>query len=78
MKILDYLVQTEEGVSSNSIASQNKVDPALVSRMLRYLAAHGYIEEVDVDLFKANKSTKALMMPKSVAGFRFAYVIKIC
>ena len=75
MKVLDSLVQSDGAVSSNDIASQTKADQALVYRILRFLAAHLYVDEIDVDLFKANKSTLAFSMPKSVAGFKYVYVI---
>lgn len=72
--IFEYLLKQDRNVSSKDVASHSGAEEPLASRILRYLAAHGHIDEVDVDSFKANAKTRAFTMPKSVAGLKWRYV----
>jgi uncharacterized membrane protein len=74
LNIFEYLLKQDSNVNSKDIASHTGAEEALVYRILRYLAAHGHIDEIDVDSFTANAKTGAFTMPKSVAGLKFRYV----
>jgi demethylsterigmatocystin 6-O-methyltransferase len=71
LNIFEQLLQASDPVRSKDIAAKTGAEEALVYRILRFLAAHRFIDEVDVDQFKANKTTKALTIPKASAGFDF-------
>lgn len=75
LKIFDILLKEDGPFNSKQIASRTGADETLVYRLLRYSAAHGYMDEIDIDLFKANEMTGAFATPKSVAGFKFMYVV---
>jgi DNA-binding IclR family transcriptional regulator len=71
LNIFEHLLKRDGNVSSNDIASQTGAEGALMYRILRYLAAHGHIDEVDADSFRANEMTRAFTMPKSMAGLKY-------
>ena len=61
-------------MTTEELARETKADPALMKRVLRNLAALSHIDEVDDDVFMANKFSKAFTLPKGVGGAKFSYV----
>jgi Mn-dependent DtxR family transcriptional regulator len=51
------------------LASELKVDPALLARFMRHLAAMGYLAEVDSDEYKSTNFTKALSLQAIGDGY---------
>ena len=70
--IHEYIVKSDGAVSTSHVAAAAGADPTLMQRILRNLASFGHIEEVGVDLFHANKFSKAMTTPKAVHGARFS------
>ncbi|KAK3719091.1 hypothetical protein LTR37_004655 [Vermiconidia calcicola] len=70
--IYAHLVQADSSVSCEDTATATGADVVLMRRILRYLAALGHIEEKEVDMFAANKFSRAFVTPKGIAGSRFA------
>ena len=71
LNIFEQLLQASGSIQSKDVAAKTGAEEALVYRILRFLAAHRFIDEVDVDQFKANKTTKAFTIPKASAGLDF-------
>lgn len=59
-------------MTTDELAKETKADPALMKRILRNLAAFTHVDELDVDLFTANKFSKAFTHPKGVSGACFS------
>lgn len=72
LDLYNILVKAEKAMTTEDIASETKTDPALAKRILRNLAALDHINEVDDDLFSANKFSKAFTTPKGVGGAGFS------
>ena len=45
------------------IASAIHVDPALLSRLMRHIAAMGYLQEIGPDEYEATNFSRALTIP---------------
>lgn len=56
------------------LAAATNCDPLLLRRLLRAMAGLDQLDEVDVDLFAANKFTVAYTTPKGVHMQRAKYV----
>ena len=57
------LVASQTSLTMAKIANATKAEPALLARILRYLAAMRFITETGKDQFGANLSTKSLADP---------------
>ena len=57
------LVASQTPLTTAEIASTTKAEPALLARILRYLAATRFITETGKDQFGANLSTQSLADP---------------
>ena len=60
--------------SSKELAETTRVDPVLLIRFLRYLAAIDAISEVDEDRYAANNVSRNLTVPSLAAGLCHTYV----
>lgn len=47
----------------HDIATALKVDPALLSRLMRHISAMGYIKEVGPDEYESTNFSRALTIP---------------
>jgi len=54
---------------SSEIAQQLDVDPLLVGRLMRHLAAMGYIKETGPDEYKSTNFSDALTIPLIGDGY---------
>ncbi|KAF7528058.1 hypothetical protein G7054_g10243 [Neopestalotiopsis clavispora] len=66
MKIFKALVNKTEPCSAADLASTSGADVVFTARILRYLASHGFINEVADDSYQSNHLTETL----SIEGFR--------
>ncbi|KAI4095372.1 MAG: hypothetical protein LQ344_001670 [Seirophora lacunosa] len=69
LDLFNILDRSREPVTTRALAEQTGADPALLQRILRFLAAIPAIKEVGPSLFTANKLTKTLTVPPLAAGF---------
>lgn len=70
LSLYKYLVERKEPTTTDEAATATKCDPVLMRRILRNLAAADHVDEVDADVFVANKLTAALASPKGISGHR--------
>lgn len=61
--LFSHLVQKGGPVSVEELAKPIQADPALLGRLLRHVAAMGYIKEVGEDAYEATNFTKAMTIP---------------
>jgi demethylsterigmatocystin 6-O-methyltransferase len=61
----------KEPTSTEEIAKLNGGDPALISRILRFLASIRVIQEVGQGIFEANKTTRHLADPGVEGGLKY-------
>jgi hypothetical protein len=61
--LFKMLVASQTPLTTAEIAKATKAEPALLGRILRYLAATRFITETGKDLFGANLSTQSLADP---------------
>lgn len=73
LEIPELLVQKHQRTLAD-LASGTKADPALILRIMRALAAMGFVDQVDDDIYAANRITKSLAIPRMGAGIRLWYV----
>jgi predicted transcriptional regulator len=62
------LLEHKSPVDSHTVATAVGAEPALIRRILRFLANFGHITEVDVDSFTTNERTAAMTSTKGVNG----------
>ncbi|KAJ5817766.1 hypothetical protein N7447_007774 [Penicillium robsamsonii] len=77
LEIFTTLTSREEPFSVDELASGKSVDPLLMSRVLRFLAANRFITETDKNLFTGNKSTRGLSDPRIQGGLLHAFHISV-
>ncbi|ETS81750.1 hypothetical protein PFICI_06752 [Pestalotiopsis fici W106-1] len=66
MKIFTTLAGKSSPCSAIDLASPSGADPVFTARIARFLASHGFITEVDEDVYQSNHLTTTL----SIDGFR--------
>ncbi|KAK5989787.1 Flavin-dependent halogenase aclH [Cladobotryum mycophilum] len=73
--IFKSLAESKTPLCSNKLAEPTKADPALVSRIMRYLVANRLVAEVSPDQFIARKATHALADPRIESPMRFFHAV---
>ncbi|KAL8645820.1 MAG: hypothetical protein Q9226_007126 [Calogaya cf. arnoldii] len=68
LDLFNIFAQSGEPLSTEHIAEQTGADPALIQRVLRFLAAIPAIKEVGPSLFTANSLTRTLTRTNMAAG----------
>lgn len=63
MKLLEKAVAAQGPITIEKLASDASVDPDLVSRVVRLLAAMGLFQEVSKDTYVANPLAAAFAAP---------------
>ncbi|KAL8922585.1 MAG: hypothetical protein Q9208_005089 [Pyrenodesmia sp. 3 TL-2023] len=68
LDLFNILQRSSKPLSTQAIAEQTGAEPALIQRILRFLAAIPAIKEVGPGLFTANNVTRTLTVPGLAAG----------
>ena len=68
LDLFNILTSASEPLSASVLAAQTGAEPALLQRILRFLAAMPAIKEVGPGLFTANNLTRTLKIPGMAAG----------
>ncbi|KAL6715883.1 hypothetical protein ACLMJK_006844 [Lecanora helva] len=73
LEIFDLMLKHNDKMSGKEIASAVNANHVLITRLLRYLAAIGTIEEVGVDMYSPSNITRNLTIPNLKAGMNHTY-----
>lgn len=71
--IYDLLVKRGTAVDSQDIAKEKGVDPVLMERIMRNLAAANHVAEVGPSRYAANKASRAFTTAKGISMATFGY-----
>ncbi|MCJ1352384.1 MAG: hypothetical protein MMC33_002368 [Icmadophila ericetorum] len=63
----------ETGKTVSELATASGADPALLVRILRYLASIDVVDQIGLDRYKGNSISKALTVRELVAGIKVEY-----
>jgi len=72
--VFKLLAERDTSVSVDEIARRKDGDPALISRILRYLSSHGFIKQTDKDHFAPNNVTRNLADDRVQGSVEFTCV----
>ena len=67
--IFKILIERKDDVSAKELAALTSADELLLVRLLRAACALGFVDQVGIGQYKANKVTKAMTDPSLEAGF---------
>jgi hypothetical protein len=75
--VYEFVLKQSDPVDSDTVAKGVGAEPALMRRILRFLANFGHISEVGVDSFTSNVRTPSMASTKFVNCMPIVYALEI-
>ncbi|CAI6261928.1 unnamed protein product [Periconia digitata] len=77
LDLFNHICAASGDVTSKQLANLTRGDELLISRILRLLAATGFVDNTGEDEWKSNETTQAMAMPAIEAGHRFVFDVLV-